>query len=140
MMRLNFKIGAIVKFELYGFGEPVYKVGKVTNVTPGEVTILPQLKVYRKNENSSFEKLDLFCTADDDCAVHIRRKLISSWSYVKAIDCAIEKSISERTDVRRNWMDLPNPKRFGDYTFNEYDQRTGFCKGNGFSCFEIEEA
>ena len=52
-MRLNFKIGAIVKFELYGFGEPVYKVGKVTNVTPGEVTILPQLKVYRKNENSS---------------------------------------------------------------------------------------
>lgn len=134
-MNLNFRLHSIIKFELMGFAEPVYKIGKVKNVNATEVVIIPQMKVYRKVQDSSFPKLDLYCTADDDCDVHIRRSLISAWEYAKATDPEIHKHISE------NYVSslyFPQ-KNFSEYTFNHYDYRTGFYKGDGNSCAYIAE-
>lgn len=138
-MNLNFNFNSIIKFELMGFAEPIYKIGKVTNVDSTEVAIIPQLKVYRNVHGSIHGRLDQYCTADDDCVVHIRRSLIASWCYAKATDIEIRKFISE-SDVQFSIQNTGSTKKFEDYTFNEYNRVTGFHKGNGRSCALIKEA
>ena len=44
-MNFDFNIGAIVKLGIFGFATPLYKLGKVIEVTPTEVVIVPQLNV-----------------------------------------------------------------------------------------------
>lgn len=72
-MNFDFNIGAIVKLGILGTAKPLYQIGKVIEVSPTEVVIIPQLHVYRKRE------LDEYCTADAFSEViHIRRQLIAS--------------------------------------------------------------
>ena len=74
-MNFDFNIGAIVKLGIFGFATPLYKLGKVIEVTPTEVVIVPQLNVCRESDNgpSSFDE---YCTADALHEVlHIRRQL-----------------------------------------------------------------
>ena len=94
-MNFDFNIGAIVKLGIFGFATPLYKLGKVIEVTPTEVVIVPQLNVCRESDNgpSSFDE---YCTADALHEVlHIRRQLIAYWTYAKAYDTTITDFISE---------------------------------------------
>lgn len=50
-MNFDFNIGAIVKLGIFGFATPLYKLGKVIEVTPTEVVIVPQLNVCRESDN-----------------------------------------------------------------------------------------
>ena len=91
-MELNFKIGAIIRFELMGCVTPVVKLGKVISVTSSFVTILPQVHIHRKDGevvkdwtvllNPESAEFDKNCTADSNIPVHIRRNLIMSWQYI----------------------------------------------------------
>lgn len=131
-MNFDFNIGAIVKLGILGTAKPLYQIGKVIEVSPTEVVIIPQLHVYRKRE------LDEYCTADAFSEViHIRRQLIASWTYAKAYDTTITDFISEA-----DYSSLANisSKSFSDYTLNLYDKNTGLCKGNGTNCRNIEES
>lgn len=130
IMNFDFNIGAIVKLGILGTAKPLYQIGKVIEVSPTEVVIIPQLHVYRKRE------LDEYCTADAFSEViHIRRQLIASWTYSKATDIIIKESISD-DDNFSFWSSKP----FSDYTLNLYDKNTGLCKGNGTNCRNIEES
>lgn len=127
-MNFDFNIGAIVKLGIFGFATPLYKLGKVIEVTPTEVVIVPQLNVCRESDNgpSSFDE---YCTADALHEVlHIRRQLIAYWTYAKAYDTTITDFISEA-----DYSSLANisSKSFSDYTLNLYDKNTGICKGEG---------
>lgn len=131
-MNFDFNIGAIVKLGILGTAKPLYQIGKVIEVTPTEVVIIPQLHVYRKRE------LDKYCTADALHEVlHIRRQLIAYWTYAKAYDTTITDFISEA-----NYSSLANisSKSFSDYTLNLYDKNTGICKGEGANCRNIVES
>ena len=84
-MNFDFNIGAIVKLGIFGFATQLYKLGKVIEVTPTEVVIVPQLNVCRESDNgpSSFDE---YCTADALHEVlHIRRQLIAYWTYAKTM-------------------------------------------------------
>lgn len=136
-MNFDFNIGAIVKLGIFGFATPLYKLGKVIEVTPTEVVIVPQLNVCRESDNgpSSFDK---YCTADALHEVlHIRRQLIAYWTYAKAYDTTITDFISEA-----DYSSLANisSKSFSDYTLNLYDKNTGICKGEGANCHNIVES
>ena len=137
-MNLNFNIGSIVKFELSGFSEPIVKIGKVIDVNSTEVVIIPQLHVYRLNKSYGNDVLDMYCTADDDYIIHIRRSLIATWTYAKANDIEIREFISE-SDVH-SVLTVEPTKRFNDYNINQYDHETGFHKGDGRNCSLIKEA
>lgn len=129
-MNFDFNIGAIVKLGILGTAKPLYQIGKVIEVSPTEVVIIPQLHVYRKRE------LDEYCTADAFSEViHIRRQLIASWTYSKATDIIIKESISD-DDNFSFWSSKP----FSEYTLNSYDNETRLCKGNGTNCRNIEES
>lgn len=140
-MNFDFNIGSIVKFGLFGFATPIYQVGKVINVTPTEIVIIPQLKVYKKSASSyslRYAPLNEYCTADDlSEVIHIRRQLIISWTYSKANDEAIKESISEDDSSIKSLM---SHKCFSDYTINMYDEKTSICKGNGPNCNNIDES
>ena len=138
-MNLNFNLRSIIKFELMGFPNPVYRLGKVIDVNSTEVVIIPQLKVYRKVKNFTYEDIDPYCSADDDCIIHIRRKLIFSWQYARATDLIITDYISEsHTAISGEIAGIT--KNFNDYKFNFYDHETGLCKGDGSNCSYIKEA
>ena len=122
-MNFDFNIGAIVKLGIFGFATPLYKLGKVIEVTPTEVVIVPQLNVYRESDNGP-SSLDEYCTADALHEVlHIRRQLIAYWTQA-------------------NYSSLANisSKSFSDYTLNLYDKNTGICKGEGANCCNIVES
>ena len=128
-MNFDFNIGAIVKLGILGTAEPIYRIGKVIEVTPTEVVIIPQLHVYSAH-------LDEYCTADVlSEVIHIRRQLIACWTYSKATDIIIKESISD-DDNFSFWSSKP----FSEYTLNSYDNETGLCKGNGTNCRNIEES
>lgn len=65
-MNFDFNIGAIVKLGIFGFATPLYKLGKVIEVTPTEVVIVPQLNVCRESDNgpSSFDE---YCIRQMPC-------------------------------------------------------------------------
>lgn len=129
-MNFDFNIGAIVKLGILGTAKPLYQIGKVIEVSPTEVVIIPQLHVYRKRE------LDEYCTADAFSEViHIRRQLIASWTYSKATDIIIKESISD-DDNFSFWSSKP----FSEYTLNSYDNETRLCKGDGTNCRNIAES
>lgn len=129
-MNFDFNIGAIVKLGILGTAKPLYQIGKVIEVSPTEVVIIPQLHVYRKRE------LDEYCTADAFSEViHIRRQLIASWTYSKATDIIIKESISD-DDNFSFWSSKP----FSEYTLNSYDNETRLCKGDGNNCRNIAES
>lgn len=137
-MNFDFNIGAIVKLGILGTAEPIYRIGKVIEVTPTEVVIIPQLHVYRKKSDDYSAHLDEYCTADVlSEVIHIRRQLIACWTYSKAYDTTITDFISEA-----DYSSLANisSKSFSDYTLNLYDKNTGLCKGNGTNCRNIEES
>lgn len=130
IMNFDFNIGAIVKLGILGTAKPLYQIGKVIEVSPTEVVIIPQLHVYRKRE------LDEYCTADAFSEViHIRRQLIASWTYSKATDIIIKESISD-DDNFSFWSSKP----FSEYTLNSYDNETRLCKGDGTNCRNIAES
>ena len=58
-MNFDFNIGAIVKLGILGTAEPIYRIGKVIEVTPTEVVIIPQLHVYRKKSDDYSAHLDI---------------------------------------------------------------------------------
>ena len=64
-MNFDFNIGAIVKLGILGTAKPIYRIGKVIEVTPTEVVIIPQLHVYRKKSDDYSAHLDEYCTADE---------------------------------------------------------------------------
>lgn len=134
-MNFDFNIGAIVKLGILGTAKPIYRIGKVIEVTPTEVVIIPQLHVYRKKSDDYSAHLDEYCTADAFSEViHIRRQLIASWTYSKATDIIIKESISDDN------FSFFSSKSFSEYTLNSYDNETGLCKGNGTNCRNIEES
>lgn len=136
-MNFNFNIGAIVKLGILGSANPIYRIGKVIEVTPTEVVIIPQLHVYRKSD-SSYPCLDEYCTADAlSEVIHIRRQLIASWTYSKATDIIIKESIS---DDNSSFSNLLSSKSFSEYTLNSYDKDTSLCKGDGANCCDIAES
>ena len=135
-MNFDFNIGAIVKLGILGTAEPIYRIGKVIEVTPTEVVIIPQLHVYRKKSDDYSAHLDEYCTADVlSEVIHIRRQLIACWTYSKATDIIIKESISD-DDNFSFWSSKP----FSDYTLNLYDKNTGICKGEGANCRNIVES
>ena len=135
-MELNFKIGAIIRFELMGCATPVVKLGKVISMTPSFVTIFPQVHVHRKDDevvkdwmvllNPESAELDKNCTADNNIPVHIRRNLIMSWRYASPNDDSITHDLVDIIEYQP-----------GDHCINQY--KNGICYGDGADCSTIKE-
>ena len=122
-MKLRFNLGAIVELNLLTFPESQKITGKVISVTPDEVEVCPQLRVYRNI--IEYDRLDTTVSADAQYTIHIKRKLITHWSYAKVLSLNnIGVSVKDIT--------------IEDCTLNRYDS-TGFCKGTGEYCGDIEE-
>lgn len=130
-MKLRFNLGAIVELSLFPDPSRQKISGKVISVTPDEVEVCPQLRVYRP----PYSKLDTTTSADVSYTFHIRRVLIAHWRYVNV------PSLQDVGSVGGQKFSLP-----GDYepplescTINHYS-RDGFCKGDGAYCGEIMES
>ena len=92
-MKLRFNVGAIVELSLLPNPSNQKITGKVINVTPDEIEVCPQLRVYRRNGNH--DTLDSSVSADATYTLHIRRSLISYWRYVEVSALQRDGSIFE---------------------------------------------
>lgn len=129
-MKLRFKKGAVVRFELIGTGEPIYKVGKVENVFDDEVVLVEQISIKKEEEKKSD---DIFGFLDssydktrsvDGKKSHINRALIASWEYANRAIAA--KNVVEQPDLTKA-------------TFTYYDEN-GYCFGNGVDFSNIPDS
>lgn len=125
-MKLRFNKGAIVEICMYGSANLSYISGKVLEVFSDEVQIIPQLKV-KKDETEweyPWEEYERYWTADvKDEVIHVNRQLIRSWKYIKATELGTLLEVNEKSECQ----------------LNQYDVETGYCKGEGEYCGEIEE-
>lgn len=132
-MKLRFNLGAVVELSLLPDPSKQKISGKVISVTPDEIEVCPQLRVY--SASNSYGRLDTTISADTNYTIHIRRVLIAHWRYVNV------PSLQDVGSVGRQNFSLP-----GDYepplescTINHYSS-DGFCKGDGAYCGEIMES
>ncbi len=132
-MKLRFNLGAVVELSLLPDPSKQKISGKVISVTPDEVEVCPQLRVYPAT--NPYGRLDTTISADVSYTFHIRRVLIAHWRYVNV------PSLQDVGSVGGQKFSLP-----GDYepplescTINHYS-RDGFCKGDGAYCGEIMES
>ena len=119
-MKLRLKQGAVVRFELIGSGEPIYKIGKVDGVYEDEVVLIEQMPVTVEDDDNIMSLMCLKYHSSktvDWKEIHINRALISSWEYVK-IDETYIVPLYEVPPVPENC------------TFTEYDE-SGYCFGSG---------
>ena len=120
-MKLRIKKGAVVKFELIGTGEPIYKVGKVIDVCDDEVVLVELSRIKKKFVEDEI----IFFMSDsleegyepnkchDIKLIHINRAFIVAWEYENI------KNIPKKTVNKDSLLGT---------TFFDSD---GFCKGNG---------
>lgn len=118
-MKLRFKKGAVVRFELIGSDYPIYKVGKVEEVFEDEVVLIEQISVKKQSANNNeFDymnsRYDLTKTRDGK-TVHINRAFIISWEYANR-NTASMNILDDNTD--------------NNVTFTYYD-KDGYCYGDG---------
>lgn len=113
-MKLRFKKGAVVRFELIGTGEPIYKVGKVENVFDDEVVLVEQIGIEKDNFEFGTHNYDQTRCVDGKKS-HINRALIASWEYAN-------KATAARWAIKE--PDLTKA------TITYYDEN-GYCFGNG---------
>lgn len=79
-MKLRFKKGTVVRFELIGSCYPIYKVGKVQEVFEDEVVLIERISVEKQSTNNNeFDymnsRYDLTKTRDGK-TMHINRALM----------------------------------------------------------------
>lgn len=126
-MKLRFKKGAVVRFELIGTGEPIYKVGKVENVFDDEVVIVEQISIEIDSDRSEFP-FESYVYDKTRCVdgkkSHINRAFIASWEYANRDTAARSQYIKP---------DLSNA------TFTYYDEN-GYCYGNGIDFSNIPDS
>ena len=125
-MKLRLKKGAVVKVELIGAGEPIFKMGKVENVFDDEVVLVEQIAIERKSNkfdlllNSEYDKTKTI----DGKKSHINRALIASWEYASI------------TTVSK--MPIPKPD-LSKATYTYYDS-DGYCYGDGIDFSNIPDS
>lgn len=138
-MKLRFNEGAIVELTLFGNFEPVIIEGKVIEVLEDEVLLCAQMLIYREAKGLDLywrereEGFDEFCSADSNIILHVNRQLIMSWRYIRANEAGSAGAVGERRGV------LDEKFCAADCNLNYYDRKTGFCKGSGKYCGDIEE-
>ena len=143
-MKLCFKLDSIIRFTLLGCGTPIVHIGKVIDVTPDSVKILPQLKVYGGNTWESVAKSfrheesyfkNYICTADSKDPIYLRRSLIMSWEYAHPTDENITKTLGKTLS---DYYRFNNEEYRGKYTINQY--KDGIFIGDGPDCSWMEES
>lgn len=133
-MKLRFNLGAVVELSLLPDPSKQKISGKVISVTPDEIEVCPQLRVY--SASNSYGRLDTTISADTNYTIHIRRVLIAYWRYVDVLSLQDNGSIGSHSFL------LPHSSSeltLENCTINHYSS-DGFCKGNGEYCGEIEES
>ena len=126
-MKLRLKKGAVVKLELIGTGEPIFKVGKVDNVLDDEVVLIEQISIKLEEENGECTFMNYLYDPKrtvDGKTSHINRALIASWEYA-----------SRNTAARSSYE---NPD-LSNATFTYYDEN-GYCYGDGMDFSNITES
>ncbi len=113
-MKLRLNLGSIVEITLVGSKATIK--GKVAKVLDDEVQLIPQI---------SFLGEEHYSADVPEEVVHINRKLISCWKYVKVYEL-------EKIKLLKKDMEM--------YKLNYYNSKTGYCEGNGGYCGNIEEA
>lgn len=132
-MKLRFNLGAIIELSMLPSPGTQRVTGKVISVTADEVEVCPQFRVYRYVSGN--DQLDTTVSADAKFSVHIRRSLISYWKYATVFDLQDTGfTVKERSSL----LSFLSNVSIDDCTLNEYDS-TGFCKGTGKYCGDIEE-
>lgn len=126
-MKLRFKKGAVVRFELVSSGYPIYKVGKVQEVFEDKVVLIEQISVEKQSTNNNeFDymnsRYDLTKTRNGK-TMHINRALIASWEYANRNTA----SMSILLDNTGN-----------NATFTYYD-KDGYCYGDGTDFSKIPD-
>ena len=133
-MKLRFNLGAVVELSLLPDPSRQKISGKIVSVTPDEVEVCPQLRVYP--DTNPLGGLDTTMSADATHTLHIRRVLIAYWRYVDVLSLQNDGSIGSHSFLQSlgsSELTLEN------CTINHYSS-DGFCKGNGEYCGEIEES
>ena len=126
-MKLRFKKGAVVRFELIGAED---KVGKVENVFDDEVVVVEQISVkIKKDKENKDAYLGLSTSYDQTRSVdgketHINRALISSWEYANLVSAT--KNVYDKTYLTKA-------------TFTYYDEN-GYCYGDGIDFSNIPDS
>lgn len=129
-MKLRIKKGAVVKFELFGSGESIFKVGKVIDVYDDEVVIVEQSRIRKEYDE---DEIVFFISGSDEEAyeqrkcydiriIHVNRAFIVDWEYENI------KNIPEKTVDKSCLLGT---------TFYDSD---GFCKGNGEDFSNISDS
>ena len=106
-MKLRVKKGAVIKVELMGMSQPIYKIGKVDRHFYDEIVLIEQ----GKQGMSQKETVDLQ-------ELHINRELIASWEYAH-IDCI--KEVNHPYQV--TMLNINNGRNYTKYN------DIGFCYG-----------
>lgn len=130
-MKLRFNVGAIIEVTLYGNVELETLSGKVIQVLDDEIQLIPQLRI-KEDTLSIFDEYKENYSADiPGEPIHLNRQLIKSWRYIKANELSSKGAVSKVKD-RITGLSVDN------LLLNQYDE-TGYCKGNGVYCGDIEE-
>lgn len=127
-MKLRFKKGAVVRFELIGTADPIYKVGKVENVFDDEVVLVEQIGIEKEEKSDEFFGLPTSTYDQTRCIdgkkSHINRALIASWEY------------ANRATAARSPIMKPDLTKA---TITYYDEN-GYCFGDGVDFGNIPDS
>ena len=108
-MKLRVKKGAVIKVELMGMSQPIYKIGKVDQVFDDELVLIEQGKQgASQNETVDVQK------------VHINKELIYSWEHA---NISLIKDVNPYRDSLLD--DSGNNSKYTQYNSK------GFCFGEG---------
>lgn len=125
-MKLRLKKGAVVKVELIGAGEPIFKMGKVENVFDDEIVLVEQIAIESESNELDFwfdYKYDKTKTIDGK-KFHVNRALIASWEYASI------------TTVSKTPIPKPDLSK-ATYTYYDSD---GYCYGDGIDFSDIPDS
>ena len=121
-MKLHFKNGAIVRFDLT-CNSNINACGKVVEVNEDEVVFIPQKYVSETDYEQKWgtSRLDRKISVDDAPEMHLDRSIIAMWHY-EPVPC------SSRTTYYGVWQ--PSEIVHRQIPVNKYDD-DGLCKGQG---------
>lgn len=128
-MRFRLKEGAIIGVTLGGATELQEICGKVEKVLPDELVLVQQDKIFRISDckSNTYKMRVKSYTADDEgCVMHIRRKLIVAWRYLKYDEVETIGEVIVKGD-----------DELEQYKLNYYVD--GFCYGKGRDCSDLVE-
>ena len=108
-MKLRVKKGAVIKVELMGMSQPIYKIGKVDQVFDDELVLIEQGK-HGASQNETV----------DAQKVHINKELIYSWEHA---NISLIKDVNPYRDSLLD--DSGNNSKYTQYNSK------GFCFGDG---------